>query len=378
MIYLDNAATTFPKPRAVSAAVADCISNWCGNPGRGSHALAARSAAALYDCREEAAELFGLENSEGVVFTMNATHALNSAVFGLLHRGDHVLISDLEHNSVLRPVEYLRSIGIIEYDIFSTAGNIPANIAHLIRRNTRAVICLHASNIVNFVLPAAEIGRLCRKNGILFILDASQSAGSIDINMKRDNINVLCTAGHKGLLGPAGSGLALFDDGSVPRPFMHGGSGVNSKDRFMPEFLPDRMEAGTLSTPIITGLREGLKYVKMRGTRDIRDLECGLSDIIHKRFMRDDRVEVYSKGGGSLFLFNIKGQSPQSVSAQLDSEERICTRAGLHCAPLAHKTVGTPEGGAVRAGVGPFNTEREIAAFCNAVDRIADGKKVYK
>lgn len=374
MIYFDNAATTFPKPNSVKETVSDCISNWCGNPGRGSHALAARSASALFECREEAAELFGLENCEGVVFTMNATHAINAAIFGLLGKGDHVLISDLEHNSVLRPVEYLRRCDIVEYDIFRTDGNTAANISRLIKKNTRAVICLHASNIVNRVLPVTDIGRLCSRAGILFILDASQSAGSIDINMKRDNISVLCTAGHKGLLGPAGSGLALFRDGITPRAFMHGGSGVNSKDPEMPEFLPDRMEAGTLSTPIIAGLCQGIRYVKQRGLRDIREWEKGLSDILHRRFLHDERLEVYSRPGGSLFLFNVRGMTPQAVSAELD-RAGICTRSGLHCAPLAHKTVGTPDGGAVRVGIGPFNTEREIGALCAVIDRIADGSK---
>ncbi len=370
-VYLDNAATSFPKPRAVVDAATDCMANWCGNPGRGAHIFSAKSAAVLYDCREEAAELFGLGNPEGVVFTMNATHALNGAIFGLLNEGDHVLISDLEHNSVLRPVEYLRQRGMIEYDIFQTAGNTAANISRLIRPDTAAVICLHASNIINRVLPVGEIGRLCRRHGLLFILDASQSAGSIDINMKRDNISVLCTAGHKGLMGPAGSGLALYSDGVVPRAFMHGGSGVNSKDAFMPEFLPDRLEAGTLAVPAIAGLLEGIRYVKERGARNIREHECGLSDIVHRRFLRDDRFEIYSRQGGSLFLFNIRGLSSQAVGEGLNSHG-ICTRAGMHCAPLAHKTVGTPEGGAVRVGIGAFNTESDIRSLCSVLDELAD------
>lgn len=374
MIYFDNAATTFPKPREVVTAAADCMANWCGNPGRGSHALSQKSASALYDCREAAAELFGLDNSEGVVFTMNATHAINSAIFGLLGDGDHVLISDLEHNSVLRPVEYLRSTGKIEYDVFPSSGNVTANISRLVQKNTKAVICLHASNIVNRVLPIFEIGRLCKRLGILFILDASQSAGSMDINMRRDNISVLCTAGHKGLLGPAGIGLALYSDGVVPRAFMHGGSGVNSKDAFMPEFLPDRMEAGTLPVPAIAGLSEGIRYINRRGISDIRECECSLSDMLHRRFLRDGRFEVYSRQSGSLFLFNVRGMSPQAVGERLNAAG-ICTRAGLHCAPLAHKTVGTPEGGAVRVGIGPFNTEGEVMTFCRTLDEIADSKR---
>lgn len=373
MIYLDNAATTFPKPRETVAAACDCMEHWCGNPGRGAHELSKKSASALYDCREAAAELFGLDNCEGVVFTLNATHALNAAVFGLLHDGDHVLISDLEHNSVLRPVEYLRSTGKIEYDVFPSSGNVTSNISRLVRKNTKAVICLHASNIVNRVLPIFEIGRLCKRLGILFILDASQSAGSIDINMRRDNISVLCTAGHKGLLGPAGIGLALFSDGVMPRAFMHGGSGVNSKDAFMPEFLPDRLEAGTMPVPAVAGLLAGIGYVRRRGIKNIREWECGLSDILHRKFLHDGRFEVYSRQGGSLFLFNVKGQSAQSIGDALN-KAGICTRAGLHCAPLAHKTVGTPEGGAVRVGIGPFNTEEDILTLCAVLDGIGDGK----
>lgn len=371
MIYLDNAATTFPKPPEVIEAVTECMSKSCGNPGRGSHVLAAASSRILYDCREAAADLFGLDDPEGVVFTLNATHALNAAIFGLLREGDHVLISDLEHNSVLRPVEYLKKTGRISYDIFSTKQNPVRSIQRLLRKNTAAVIALHSSNIINKTLPAADIGRLCRQLGILYIVDASQSAGNTDINMKRDNISVLCTAGHKGLLGPQGTGLALFGEGIIPDAFMHGGSGVNSKDPYMPGFLPDRLEAGTMATPAAAGLLEGIRFIQRRGASAIGAHERQLTDILHRRFARDTRLRIYSSTGGGLMLFNINGISPQRVADLLDKKD-ICVRAGLHCAPLAHRTVGTPEGGAVRAGVGPFNTESDINAFCLAIDEIAD------
>ncbi len=370
MIYLDNAATTFPKPPEVVNAAYECMSKWCGNPGRGSHRLAIRASQALFDCREEASALFGLENSDNVVITSNATYALNAAIFGLVGEGDHVIISDLEHNSVLRPVEFLRQSRGVRYDIFSTRGDPCASVRKLIRPNTRALICTHSSNIVNRRLPAEELGLLCRRSGILFILDASQSAGSVDINMKRDGISALCCAGHKGLLGPQGSGLALFADGILPAPFAYGGSGINSLDIDMPEFLPDRLEAGTMATPAAAGLTEGIKYVRRRGADAIGKYERELCARIHRKLSAHKEIRLYSAEGGALCLFNVRGMTAQECAARLD-EAGICVRAGLHCAPLAHKTVGTPEGGAVRASVGPFSTAQEADDFCSVLCGIA-------
>ena len=372
MIYLDNAATTFPKPPEVAQSVYECINDWCGNPGRGSHSLAARSSAALYECREEAASLFGLEDCGGAALFPNATYALNSAIFGLVEPGSHVVISDMEHNSVLRPVEFLKRERGVTYDVFSTCGDVTRSIKSLLRPNTAAVICLHASNIINRVLPIGDIGRLCGQRGILFILDASQSAGTYDINMRRDGISVRCTAGHKGLLGPQGSGLALYADGIVPKPFTYGGSGINSIEKDMPAFLPDRLEAGTAATPAAVGLACGIRYVRRVGVQNIARQERCVSTLMHKYLSQIKGVKLYSSPGGALCLFNVDGVNCQECAAMLDSYD-ICVRAGLHCAPLAHKTAGTLECGAVRASAGPFSSADDAAGLAECVEKIARG-----
>ncbi|MDD6094741.1 MAG: aminotransferase class V-fold PLP-dependent enzyme [Clostridia bacterium] len=366
--YLDCAATSFPKPPKVTDEMCRCMREYCGNPGRGSHIMALRASEVIYKCRESACELFGCPSPENAVLTLNATHALNIAIMGLVPEGSHVIISDMEHNSVLRPVEYLKRTKGVSYSVFSTKGDIGENIRRLITPKTSAVICNHSSNIINRTLPQAEIGELCRNAGILFILDASQSAGVHDINMERDGISALCFPGHKGLLGPEGCGMALFYDGVIPRPLMYGGSGVNSEEISMPDFLPDRLEAGTMSAPCAAGLLEGIKYVKNRKTRSILLHEKSLTDRLFDRYENSPLLTVYGERGGGLFLFTVKDQTPQKTGALLN-EHGICVRTGLHCAPLAHKTVGTPPGGAVRLSVGPLTLQSDILRFIHVMDK---------
>ncbi len=366
MIYLDWAATSFPKPARVTEETCRCLREYCGNPGRGSHRMANRAAEVIYHCREAAVSLFG-GNAENAVLTMNATHALNISILGLVPPRSHVIISDMEHNSVLRPIEFLRRERGVRYSVFETKGDVCENIRRLITPSTSAVICCHSSNIINRTLPAGEIGALCRRAGILFILDASQSAGAHDINLERDCISALCFPGHKGLLGPAGCGMAVFSDSVLPRPLLYGGSGSDSEDRDMPGYLPDRLEAGTMSAPLAAGLLEGIKYVRERGCDSILAHERRLCDTLFDRYENDPRVTVYGERGGSLFLFNVEGLTPQKVGAILDAHG-ICVRAGLHCAPLAHHTAGTPKGGAVRVSVGAFSSERDIEGFMRVME----------
>lgn len=367
--YLDCAATSFPKPDTVTEEMCRCMREYCGNPGRGSHAMALRASEVIYSCREAAASLFGSSFPENCILTGNATHALNLAIFGLIPDNSHVLISDMEHNSVLRPVEHLKRERGVSYSIFPTDGDIIGNIRKRLSPRTSAVICCHSSNIINKTLPAGEIGALCRRAGILFILDASQSAGCADIDMERDNISALCFPGHKGLLGAPGCGMVIFTDGISVRPLMFGGSGVNSEEITMPDFLPDRLEAGTMSAPLAAGLLEGIKYVKRRGTENILAHERHLTDILYDRYGRDGRMKIYGERGGPLFLFNVYGKTPQRVGALLN-DRGICVRTGLHCAPLAHRTVGTPPGGAVRLSVGALTTERDIMRFIHAMESV--------
>ncbi len=369
--YLDNAATTFPKPLSVIKETERCIAQYCGNPGRGSHRMALWAAEKLFLARSLAAELFGAESPDRVVFSMNATYCLNLAILGIVPEGSHVLISDLEHNSVLRPVEYLKRNKGVTYDVFSTDGDIISNIESLIKKETRVLICTHASNITNRVLPICEIGRLLFEKGIYFIVDASQSAGSHPIDMDKCRIDALCMPSHKGLLGPQGAGLAIFSERVYPRVVISGGSGVFSRELTMPEDLPDRLEAGTMPTPAIAGLCEGLSYVMKRGERDIFEKESKIISKIRNAFSDDGRICTYSTGEGAIWLFNIKDVPSQTVAKILD-DRGICVRPGLHCAPLAHKTLKCPEDGAVRVSAGPLTEWWQADRFIRSLRSVLD------
>ncbi len=377
MIYLDNAATTFPKPSAVSAEVFRCMTEYCGNPGRSGHTLSLAAAKKVFECRLYLSELLGIGDPSRIVFTLNTTHALNLIIKGLLKKGDHVIISDLEHNSVLRPIKRLADEGIIEYSIFSTGSIdrhnpslICAAIARKKKKNTRAVICTHSSNICSITLPLSEIGAFCHRNGLLFIVDAAQSAGHMRIDMDKMNIDALCAPSHKGLYGPQGAGIAAIRDGLLLDTLIEGGNGINSKDPFMPDFSPDRYEAGTLPTPAIAGLCEGVRYIKNIGIDAIHDYECELFRRARQELSNIKNVEIYKPEHiGSTLLFNKKGFLSEAVANHLN-ESGICVRGGFHCAPLAHKALGTPEGGAVRISFGIFNKKAEVDALARALNML--------
>ncbi len=371
MIYFDNAATSFPKPREVWEAQADCMRSYCGNPGRGSHRLAMLAAERIYECREELASLFGSYHPERVIFTPNATSALNLAIKGLVRAGDHVLISDLEHNAVWRPICRLTELGVIDHSVFPSLaalpGRTPADICReieaRIRPNTRLLVCTHHSNILPAVMPLAEIGALCRRRGILFVVDAAQSAGHLPIHMEAMGIDALCLPGHKGLFGVQGSGCLLLGERAEPEPLLEGGSGLHSLDSAMPEELPERLEAGTLPTPAIVGLCAGVKFIKRVGLQAIAQKEALLAAKLTER--------MESLAGVGRLLPHLEGlpmliHTPQMPAERLGAElDRlgICVRAGFHCTALAHRTAGTPSDGAIRISPGFFNTPAEIDRF---------------
>ncbi len=375
-IYLDNAATTFPKPAEVVSEVSSVLRYRCANPGRSSHKLSVSASQTVYDCREKLAEMFG-GDAENVIFTSNATHAVNLALKTTLRRGDHVLISDIEHNSVLRPVAALAEKGLISYDIYEASENpetLILNILPLIRPNTAVICACHHSNICSFVIPIRELGRFCRKRGICFLVDASQSAGILPINMKLDCIDLLCAPGHKALYGPPGIGFALFGDRfnapeHLPDTFTEGGNGIASGERFMPEFLPERLEAGTLALPAIAGLSKGVDFVRSFPNGKIHSYESGLCSYLREKLSAYERIRFYHKKDGSVLIFSVLGCDSETFAARLD-EYGICVRAGLHCAPLAHKKLGTPNDGAVRVSFGVFNSERDVRNFIMATDKI--------
>lgn len=377
-VYLDQAATTFPKPPEVIRAVQSFMMHRGGNPGRGSHALALAAAKEIYACREEAAALFGFSHPERVIFTVNTTQALNMVIKGLLRQGDHVLCSDMEHNSVLRPLWKLRQAGVIDYSVFDTFPAAPvrttdmilAAIRRAVTPRTRMLICAHASNICSASLPLAAIGNLCRERGIIFVVDGAQSAGALDIHMEEMHIDALCVPGHKGLMGPQGAGMLLLGEHIHPDTLMEGGNGVDSLEGGMSDESPERYEAGTLPAPAIAGLRAGLAFVRRTGLEAIRNREHALCAQVRDALMEMPHVTVYApEHEGAVLLFSVKGMASEEVGTYLDGKG-ICVRPGFHCSALGHNTLSTPASGAVRASFGYFNTSREGDALISAIKAI--------
>ena len=366
-VYLDNAATTFPKPRGVLDATIDCTENYCGNAGRGSHPLALKSAEAVYSAREALASLFSA-SPENVIFTLNTTQSLNLAIKGVMNRGGHVLISDMEHNSTLRPVAKLQSERKISYDVYPTHKNglplstdeILSGIIRHLRPNTRLICAIHTSNICSYSLPISEIGQLCRRHGILFLVDAAQGAGHAEISLPKDNIDMLCLPGHKGLYAPQGVGALVLRDSLMLNTLIEGGNGVNSLETSMGMISPERYEGGTLCTPAIVGLCEGVKFIREIGIDRIVAHEHALWRRAYISLCEIDGIEFYGdSSAGSILLFNIKGIPSDDLGSAL-AQKGYCLRTGYHCSPLAHKTLGTPDGGAVRMSFSVFNTEGDI------------------
>ncbi len=378
MIYFDNAATSFPKPQAVCEEVDKCMRAYCGNPGRGAHRLSMAAAEKVYECREAVAEFIGCESAEHIVFTLNTTYSLNMAIKGILCPGDHVIISDIEHNSVLRPIYKMAKDGKIEYDIFDsmtassrrTTAKICSNIEKLIRPNTKLVVCTHSSNICSATLPIQQIASLCHRKNILFAVDAAQSAGHIPINMKEMNIDILCAPGHKGLLGPSGCGMLAINNGTVLNTILEGGNGISSLDGHMSDFSPERYEVGTLATPAIAGLCVGIKTVRQIGAPTIHKHECGLYSLALERLSNIKNMKIYApEYHGATLLFNVKNIPSDQIGRALD-DRGICVRSGFHCSPLAHQKLNTPRDGAVRISFGIYNTEDEINQLYSALREI--------
>lgn len=380
MIYLDNGATSFPKPASVYSEVIKTMKKCGGNPGRGSHTLARRAADAIFDLRECAAETFNA-SPENVILTYNATHALNLAIKGLAEDGCHILMSDIEHNSVRRPVLSLCRNRGCTCDVFPTfngnAEMIIESLTRLVRDNTRLLVMCQSSNITSFVLPAYEIGKFCKKHGIAYVVDASQSAGHVPIDCGRMMADAVCMSGHKGLYGPAGTGLLIVRDGQMLEPLLEGGSGVNSLEDGMPDFYPDRLEAGTMSAPLAAGLRCGINEVNRVGIENIHAHEAALSSLLIDYLYEMNCITVYRIGGrqlGSTVLFNIDGLPSVRVGELLDGAG-ICVRCGLHCSPLAHKKLKTGDGGAVRVSFGMYNTTDDVRRLVSELYVIVKSEK---
>ncbi|WP_295578854.1 aminotransferase class V-fold PLP-dependent enzyme [uncultured Oscillibacter sp.] len=370
MIYLDCAATTFQKPPAVAAAMAEALATM-SSPGRGGHHAAMRAADTAFACRGELAELFGLSNPEQVVFTLNATHALNIAVKSLVPPGGRAVVSGYEHNAVTRPLAALGAETVVaEAPLFQPQASAAAFDRHIVP-GTDAVICSHVSNVFGFVQPVEEIAALCRKRGVPLIVDASQSAGTLPLNMTALGAAYIAMPGHKGLYGPQGTGVLLCGEGVRPKTLLEGGTGSLSIRQEMPDFLPDRLEAGTHNMPGIAGLLAGVRYVRSRGEAAICRGERELALLAADGLRSMPGLRVYAMPGlrsqAGVVSFTAEGMDVEAVAAAL-AERDIAVRAGLHCAPLAHRSAGTLDTGTVRLSFSDFNTSEEVQGLLAAVE----------
>ena len=374
MIYLDNAATSFPKPPQVIRAMTDALQNFGANPGRGGHQLALQAGRTVEKCREAAASLLGVSGPERVIFTRNCTESLNIAITGMLHKGDEVICSHGEHNAVMRPLERFVSRGDITVKLLrpDERGVLsPDTLRRAVTSRTGLVIICHASNVTGVIQPVRELGAVCREKVIPFLVDAAQTAGVLDVTLDSLNADMIAMPGHKGLLGPHGTGLLALREGIAPEPLILGGTGSASESVRQPELLPDRYESGTLNLPGIAGLLAGISFVAQY-REDIHRYETALNDRLHRqlagipglRLLGDDRAprvaitSVVPDGGDSAALADA-----------LDATG-VAVRGGLHCAPAMHSYLGTLKSGAVRFAPGPYNTEQEIDDTAALVARL--------
>ena len=375
MIYLDNAATTFPKPPSVTKAVAGVMEKIGGNPGRAGHRGALAGGRILNRCRELAAEYGGLSSPDRVIFCLNCTDALNMAIRGTLRTGDEVLVSHAEHNAVMRPLMGYHDAGKITVRILppDSRGILnPDTVSAAITPRTALMILCHASNVTGQLQPAREIARACHAQGVPLLLDAAQTAGTEDIASV--HADMVAMPGHKGLLGPMGTGLLLLGDQMLPRPLREGGTGSASESLRQPTMLPDRLESGTANLPGIAGLVQGLKFV-LSHRAAIAEYEYVLSEQLRRGLEQIPGVTLYTGSAGlphvGVVSFNLRGMDSGEAADRLN-RAGIAVRGGLHCAPSIHAWLGTA--GAVRASVGPFNTERDVDVLVDAVRKIQKGQ----
>jgi cysteine desulfurase family protein len=376
MIYLDNAATSFPKPTEVHQELLNCMENYAANPGRGSHDMSIKASAKIMEARQEVSDFFNISNPLNVVFTSNATESLNIAIKGVLKRGDHVISTVIEHNSVLRPLNYLSRKGVqVTFVGVNEYGYVDIDdIKKELRKNTKAIIINHASNVLGTIQYIRYIGKLARDNGIIFIVDASQSAGTISIDVQKDYIDLMAFPGHKGLFGPQGTGALYIREGIILEEFKNGGTGSNSHSMTQPDFLPDRFESGTLNTPGIAGLCEGIKFIKRVGRRNIQKHEEILVEYLLKELKKLSYVKIYgvpsAESRCAVVSINIEDMDSSQVGYFLN-KKGIAVRTGFHCAPLIHGIIGTLNRGTVRISPGYFNTYEEVESLVTAVKEIS-------
>jgi cysteine desulfurase family protein len=377
MLYLDNAATSFPKPEVVYRELQDYLRRDGANPGRGGHQWAVRVEKTLDDTRSLLARFFGMDDYRRVIFTLNGTDSLNMAIKGVVRPGDHVVTSLLEHNSVSRPLKQLESDGIISLTQlpFSQEGFIdPDDFRRALTSRTRLVVLLHASNVLGTLQPVAEVGGICRRHEALFLVDAAQTAGILPIDMQDMQIDLLAFPGHKALFGPPGIGVLLVGQRVQPVPWREGGTGFDSEDPVQPRQLPYLLEGGTPNTLGVAALRAGLGFVTGEGLDRIRGHEQRLLTRLIESLRDNPKIRLYgsldlSRRVGSLAL-NREGYTASEVGMILDNAFEIAVRPGLHCAPYLHRELGTAPEGAIRISPGYFNTEEDIERCLSALEQL--------
>ena len=381
MIYFDNAATTGKKPESVIKAVDHALRYFSVNPGRGGYELSQNCAEMVYECRRKVCGLFNCEREDKVVFTKNCTESINIVLKGVLQNNDHVITSSMEHNAVARPLYKLGKSGVeVDYAevIFGDPEATVRSFERLIKSNTKLIICTHASNVTGEIMPVEALGKLCHNNNILFAVDAAQTAGILPIDMVNMNIDYLCVASHKGLYAPMGTGI-LVTRGNIFDTIIEGGTGTDSISTSQPLDLPEMLESGTINVPGIAGLLAGIDFVNSKGIENIYRNELRLAEYLYKKLRSMGGITVYTPYPQYMAIvptisFNING-IPSAEVAQMLSDMGVAVRAGLHCAPLAHKRIGTLDVGTVRVCFSVFNNVNEIDMFANCILKIKHAKK---
>jgi cysteine desulfurase family protein len=380
LIYLDNAATSVPKAPGVGRAVAEVIDQLGASPGRGGHRLALEAGRLLLEIRESVADFFGSSDASRIIFTSGATEAINLALFGLLQPGDRVITSSMEHNAVLRPLHALQERGIETVRITADAsGRVSAEEIRAAAiqgpRRARMVVLTHAANVTGTIQPIEEVAEWCRQEGVLLLVDAAQSAGLLPIDVEAMGIDLLAVPGHKNLLGPAGTGFLYVRPGLQPTPLNYGGTGGDSASPLPPEELPERLESGTINLPGLAGLRAGLQYLETRGRQEVRRHKTALLDQLLNGMKHLEGVRIYGPGEATrhagVVSINLAGRDPAEVGFRLDADYGICVRTGLHCAPEAHRTIGSFPDGTVRISPGLFNTSEDIEILLRAISELS-------
>jgi cysteine desulfurase family protein len=379
MIYLDNGATTFPKPKVVTDKIMECYLGYAGNPGRSGHKLAMKMDLEIYETREKICKLINGTEVLNVIFTFNATDSLNLAIKGVLEEGDHVITTSMEHNSVLRPLNQLRKEGKIELSIVyaDDKGYIdPQKIFEALTPNTKMIVTTHMSNVFGTIVDIKAIGDFCKENNILYLVDASQSIGVLDIDVQEMNIDLLAFPGHKALFGPMGTGALYIKEGIIVKPLKEGGTGSYSHSIDQPDLYPDSLESGTPNGVGIIALGKGIDFINEVGLENIRNHEISLKNHFIELLKDNEDVILYGTlddRQGAVVSLNVKDMDSSEISYILSDEFDIYTRPGFHCAPLAHKTMGTEELGAIRFSFGYYNTleeiEKTVEALLNIIER---------